>query len=126
MDSVYLIYPETTGVRLEDMDTLFGDATTAMPTPATQAERDSLMGFGSPIPDLDIRRHPRNLGPESAIPGLDIDPPSVSRNNSKSRGQSEASRPSEGIGGWISKMVNRSKGQGKGSEQYRPLEQDED
>lgn len=108
------------------MNQLFGDATTAMPTPATIAERDSLMGFGSPIPPLD--RQPGNLGPESAIPGLDIDPPDLTVENGKPlrSSRNEGSRASEGIGGWISKMVNRSKGEGKGNDDYRRLEQDEE
>ena len=110
------------------MDQLFGDATTAMPTPATQAERDSLMGVGSPVPSLDIRRTPGQFGAEAAIPGLDIDPPDTSIENGKPQTSSrnEGSRATEGIGGWISKMVSRSKGQGKGNEAYRRLEQDED
>ncbi|KAJ5928023.1 Mitochondrial substrate/solute carrier [Penicillium verhagenii] len=72
---VYFLYPETSGVRLEDMNVLFGDASTAMPTPATDGERGSLIGGGSPVPSLDIRRPYGQFGTESAIPGLDIDPP---------------------------------------------------
>jgi hypothetical protein len=119
---VYFIYPETSGVRLEDMDQLFGDATTAMPTPATVAERDSLMGIGSPVPSLDIRRGPGQFSSEAAIPGLDIDPPDLAMEN----GKPQLSNRKEGIGGWISKMVSRSKGQGKGNEEYRRLDQDEE
>jgi hypothetical protein len=106
------------------MDQLFGDATTAMPTPATQAEHDSLMGFGSPIPSLDIRRGPGQFSADAAIPGLDIDPPHISAENGKST--DGPSRASEGVGGWISKMINRSKGQGKGNEEYRRLEQQDE
>lgn len=57
------------------MDALFGDAATAMPTPATQAEHGSLMGAGSPVSSLDIRGQQGQFGAESAIPGLDINPP---------------------------------------------------
>ncbi|KAJ6186332.1 hypothetical protein N7519_007633 [Penicillium mononematosum] len=67
---VYFLYPETSGVRLEDMNDLFGDASTAMPTPATQGERGSLMGAGSPVPSLDLRRQYGQFGAESSIPGL--------------------------------------------------------
>ena len=121
--AVYFLYPETANVRLEDMNALFGDATTAMPTPATQAERGSLMGVGSPA-SLNIgRAHPGPLGADSAIPGLDIDPPDLSTENGKSGAQNGA----EGIGGWISRMVSRTKEQGKGdSSQYRRLDQDEE
>ena len=114
-------------MRLEDMDMLFGDATTAVPTPATQAERGSLMGVGSPA-TLDIRRAP---GPGDAIPGLDIDPPKVHVENGKPRLAREASHDrGEGLGGWISRMVRRGNAAGdgarRGGPQYRALDQAED
>ena len=123
--AVYFLYPETANVRLEDMNALFGDATTAMPTPATQAERDSLMGVGSPD-TLNIgRAAPPALGADSAIPGLDIDPPDISQNGQNGASPSKQ-QDGEGIGGWISRMVNRSKDQGKGdSSKYRRLDQEE-
>ncbi|KAH6656652.1 general substrate transporter [Truncatella angustata] len=72
--TVYFIYPETSGVRLEEMDSLFGDATTAMGTPSLRSETGSIYRATSPVPSLDLRgRAP----PESAIPPLDIDPPHV-------------------------------------------------
>lgn len=132
---VYFIYPETAGVRLEDMDALFGDATTAMPTPATQAETGSLMA-GSPVPSMDLRRGiigqmgSGRLGPSNAIPGLDIEPPHVNIQNGKPQYGDDDST-SEGVGGWISRMVKKNKGDegsvrsGK-SGQYKPLDQDED
>ncbi|RAL05017.1 putative MFS monosaccharide transporter [Aspergillus ibericus CBS 121593] len=128
---VYFLYPETSGVRLEDMNLLFGDATTAMPTPATQGERGSLMSAGSPVPSLDIRRQYGHLGADSAIPGLDIDPPNVSStaNTKPPRPgfrEDTTSRP-EGFGGWISKMITRHHGPrlpGQNS-QYRRLGQEE-
>lgn len=111
------------------MNELFGDATTAMPTPATQAEGGSLMGVGSPS-SLDIRRAPMgNLGADAAIPGLDIDPPEVAVENGKPRpnDRSERGSHSEGIGGWISRMVKRGKEQSKSdTSQYRRVDQDED
>jgi len=129
---VWFIYPETSGVRLEDMDRLFGDATTAMPTPAQNAEVDSLMGGRPRIPSLDIRGgRPSPLDADSAIPGLDIDPPNITVENG--RHQSPAVKgnasQSEGFGGWITRMINRSKGDGRGtngqSGQYRRVDQDE-
>lgn len=125
---MYFLYPETSGVRLEDMDQLFGDATTAMPTPATQAERGSLMGVGSPVPSLDIRRGPdMRHGPEYAIPGLDIEPPSsISRGDKIDEAERGEQSSREGIGGWISNMVNRGKNAKNRGEQgrYRQLDQD--
>ncbi|OOF96215.1 hypothetical protein ASPCADRAFT_47986 [Aspergillus carbonarius ITEM 5010] len=129
---VYFLYPETSGVRLEDMNLLFGDATTAMPTPATQGERGSLISAGSPVPSLDIRRQYGHLGADSAIPGLDIDPPNVS-----SSANTKPPRPGfpedttgrlEGFGGWISKMITRHKGSGLSGQggQYRRLGQEEE
>ncbi|KAH8422953.1 putative MFS monosaccharide transporter [Aspergillus melleus] len=130
---VYFLYPETSGVRLEDMNLLFGDATTAVPTPATQGERGSLMGAGSPVSSLDIRRQYGQLGAESAIPGLDIDPPNMnSDDNNKSirPGSQEGDHsPSEGIAGWISNMVSRHRRSGHPGQQdrqYRRLGQEED
>ncbi|TAQ84912.1 hypothetical protein B7494_g6760 [Chlorociboria aeruginascens] len=127
---VYFIYPETAGVRLEDMDMLFGDATTAMPTPTTRAETGSLMG-NSPVPSMDLRRgiygaNSNGIGPSSAIPGLDIDPPHVSIKNGKPQyGGDEES--SEGVGGWISRMVNRKGDDGSiKSGQYKPLDQEDE
>ncbi|KAJ9198505.1 hypothetical protein DTO166G4_3420 [Paecilomyces variotii] len=125
---VYFLYPETSGVRLEDMNVLFGDASTAMPTPAAQAERGSLIGAGSPVPSLDIRRQPHQFGAESAIPGLDIEPPNINGSSNGKHGRDDDR--SEGIGGWISNMVNRNRNAGaKGgssSSQYRRLGQDEE
>ena len=94
------------------MNALFGDATTAMPTPASQAQSSLLSGPGSPS-SLNIGQH----GADSAIPGLDIDPPKVQIEDGKpilSRRGSEASAMSgkEGVGGWISSMVSRARNRG--------------
>ena len=103
------------------MDQLFGDATTAMPTPAQEAEVEALMSANrSPVPSLDIRR-PGNFTADNAIPGLDINPPDDGK-----RGEPEAS---EGIGGWISRMVRRNKadkGHGEEAGAYRRLGQNDD
>jgi len=126
---VYFLYPETSGVRLEDMDALFGDATTAMPTPATPAERDSLMGIASPVPSLDIRRAQQvQLGADYAIPGLDIDPPVINVHNGKSaRGGREERVGNEGIGGWISNMISRGRDPRRkgGQGEYSQLDQED-
>lgn len=110
------------------MDALFGDATTAMPTPAQHAEVESLMSGGarSPVPSLDIRR-PGNFTTDNAIPGLDINPPTDSGDNSKPQMPPEEPR-SEGLGGWISRIAQRAKGDGKkdGGGGYGRLGQDED
>jgi hypothetical protein len=113
------------------MNVLFGDASTAMPTPATEGERGSLMGAGSPVPSLDIHRQYGQIGAESAIPGLDIDPPSLSSSgpSKTARGGSHTGNTrGEGIGGWISNMVNRHRGPSAGSSQsqYRRLNQGEE
>ena len=136
---VYFLYPETANVRLEDMDQLFGDATTAMPTPAQHAEVESLMsGARSPVPSLDIRRG--NFTADNAIPGLDINPPDGAAENGKQQKMpSEAQTNSGdggggGLGGWISRLVSRSRGDGKkgsggsgrGGGAYGRLGQDED
>ena len=124
---VFFLYPETANVRLEDMDQLFGDATTAMPTPAQHAEVESLMSARSPVPSLDIRRTPGHFSADSAIPGLDINPPQ----EQDSKAPLEEQTPKrEGLGGWISRMANRGKKDFKGSDgesrSYRRLNDDED
>lgn len=107
---MYFLYPETSGVRLEDMDLLFGDASTAI-TPATQGERGSLMGAGSPVPSLDIRRPHGQFGTENAIPGLEINPPNVcgegTASSDRSLPQKDTNSKSDGFRGWISNMVSR-------------------
>lgn len=135
IDAVYFLYPETANLRLEDMDQLFGDATTAMPTPAQHAEVESLMSNRSPVPSLDIRRGlPGNFSADNAIPGLDINPPDDgtkgAAENGKAGGGDEAK--SEGIGGWISRLARRGSGKdGAGGRkaqdgEYRRLGQDEE
>jgi hypothetical protein len=112
---------------------LFGDATTAMPTPATGQQGPSsgiTSGIGSPMPYLDIRN-----GGAATIPGLDIDPPDVQIENGKpnytgaDRNNSSTEADGEGLGGWISRMKNRmtqgngsgGSGSGSGNPEYRPL-----
>jgi hypothetical protein len=127
---VFFIYPETRGVRLEDMDALFGDYT-ASATPAARAETDSLMGAGSPrTPDLErglVSPNGRGITPSNAIPGLDIDPPDVSVKNGRpqyTRGEGSGG----GMGSWISRMIKGGKaGEENGkSGQYKPLDQEDE
>lgn len=126
---MYFIYPETANVRLEDMNALFGDATTAMPTPASVAERGSLMGVGSPS-SLDIRRgQPGNFSANDAIPGLDIDPPDLEIGGDGRpvlhRGRSNDQK--DGVGGWINRMVSRNRGRSDSIKgKYGRIGQDED
>ena len=114
---MYFLYPETANVRLEDMDQLFGDATTAMPTPAQHAEVESLMSARSPVPSLDIRRGgPGQFGADHAIPGLDINPPQAQDGkDSISRPAEETAPKREGLGGWISRIATMGRKDGKGS-----------
>jgi hypothetical protein len=114
------------------MDAIFGDASTALPTPATGAERTSLVGGRvlSPVPSLDIRRGVPGR-PMAGFPGLDIDPPFVSVENGKPQLSKKSS--SEGVGGWITRMIKRGKGGGQGNRNdsegggdYQRLDQAED
>ncbi|KAF1944883.1 hypothetical protein EJ02DRAFT_431991 [Clathrospora elynae] len=122
---VYFIYPETANVRLEDMNSLFGDATTVAPTPETLAEVESLFSGdrGSPVPSLDIRgRRPQ----DDAIPGLNIDPPDLESGKDMAKADTDNG---EGMGGWISKMVKKTKGNGEGDSsgaKYKQVGQDDD
>ncbi|PGG97111.1 hypothetical protein AJ79_09339 [Helicocarpus griseus UAMH5409] len=125
---VYFLYPETSGVRLEDMDALFGDGTTA-PTPATPAERDALMGLGSPVPSLDLRRSEEaRPGLGQAVLGVDINrAESSSKSAAAPSGSVEQAGRGEGFSGWISNMVRLGKGSKKGEQgRYSRLGQDEE
>lgn len=93
-----------------------------MPTPQTLAEAESLFsGDRSPVPSLDIRTG--RQGSESAIPGLDINPPDIETQNGK---LPKAEVEGEGVGGWISNIVKKTKGDGEGdssSGQYKRVGQ---
>lgn len=120
---MWFIYPETANVRLEDMNSLFGDASTAMPTPATLAEAESLFGDRSPVPSFRLGEQ----GADGAIPGLDIDPPQVEVQDGKPI-LPKQDGSGEGVGGWISNLVKKSKGgdDASGSGQYKRIGQDEE
>lgn len=109
---VYFIYPETCGVRLEDMGSLFGDSTTAMGTPATMGtpaqdpETGALLRPSSPIPPLDIRNGSGGpFGAAGAIPGLNIDPPDQAAVDAKN--SRDAEQGGGGIGAWFSRLMGR-------------------
>ncbi|KAI5927953.1 sugar transporter STL1 [Camillea tinctor] len=124
---VYFIYPETCGVRLEDMDSLFGDASTAVGTPGVRSETGSLVRAGSPVPSLDLRG--RALGAEAGIAPGDIDPPHVNIVDGKPRIRSE-SRSSRGrVGEWLNRMVGPNRGSSSSpatGARYAPLDQREE
>jgi hypothetical protein len=118
------------------MNSLFGDATSVMPTPETIAEAELLFGgqahVGSPVPSLDINAR-RGHTADNAIPGLMIDPPSPHRPGLSRQGSSSRGREGEGVGGWIANMVARARrdgnggGNGEGGSEYSRVEQrDED
>lgn len=114
------------------MDALFGDATTALATPAARAETGSLTGANSPEPSMDYRRgmigsNGSGITPYNTIPGLDIDPPSVSIKNGKPQ-YTEDEESSKGVGGWIARMVGRNKGEGDNVKNgdYRPVDQEDE
>ncbi|KAH7224903.1 hypothetical protein BKA60DRAFT_450392, partial [Fusarium oxysporum] len=118
---VYFIYPETCGVRLEDMDSLFGDASTVAGTPSLHGtETGSLMRAGSPVGSS------RGLiGPSSAIPGLSLDPPAI---DDDSKSQMQTGGDERSIGGWLSRVVGRKRSDSGSSAQgrYAPLGQQEE
>lgn len=121
---VWFIYPETANVRLEDMNSLFGDATTMAPTPETLAEAESLFGDArSPVPSFrlgDDRVDGSNIDPN--VPDLDIDPPAVEVQDGKPILSKDSERE-EGVGGWISNLVKKNGDTGSG--RYKRVGQDE-
>ncbi|KAF2861171.1 hypothetical protein K470DRAFT_281654 [Piedraia hortae CBS 480.64] len=101
---VWFVYPETANVRLEDMNSLFGDATTVA-TPQTIAEAESLFS-GNRSPSS------FRLGDQDEpVPDMDLQPPDVEIED----GKPLVGDSSEGVGGWISNMVKRNTGQDGGS-----------
>ncbi|KAH8677454.1 hypothetical protein BX600DRAFT_492907 [Xylariales sp. PMI_506] len=113
--TVYFIYPETCGVRLEEMDSLFGDATTAVGTPSLRSERAS-----SPVPSLDIRGR---QGPDG-IPPMDLEPPHVPISDGKPHLRSESGSRGR-VGEWLNRMVGRDRGSSS-SPAYERLDQGEE
>lgn len=114
------------------MELIFGDAQSAAPTPATQAERGSLMGgVGSPS-SFDIRRGPETGGP--SIPNLHLSPPtprpgSMPGDADKAAEGEQLTKPKGGgIGEWISGLINRGKDKKNRGDhgRYRQLGQHED
>ena len=120
---VYFIYPETANVRLEDMNSIFGDATTAAPTPATLAQAESLFsGNRSPVPSFRLGDGDDNN--DSGVPDIDLGPDDEDQKPLMSKGSDD-----EGVGGWISSIAKRGKGErdanGSGSGKYSRVGQDE-
>ncbi|KAF4584350.1 sugar porter (SP) family MFS transporter [Ophiocordyceps camponoti-floridani] len=124
---VYFIYPETCGVRLEDMDSLFGDASTIVGTPSIRAETGSLVRGGSPIGSG------RGIIGSSAIPGLSLAPGSEMDDDNKSPthpsgGAGAGAGEDRSVGGWLSRVVGgrgRADSAGSGQGRYAPLGQEE-
>jgi MFS family permease len=124
---VYFCYPETANVKLEDMNSIFGDASTIAPSPQTLAEAESLFSR-SPAPSMHLDRD-GDAPQDSNIPDLDIDPPAIEVQNGKPMFSKDTD--SEGLGGWISNLVKKGKGDGAsshagGSGKYRRVGQNDD
>ena len=132
---VYFVYPETCGVRLEDMDSLFGDASTAAGTPGLRSESEAFRA-GSPVPSLDLRgRVGSGAGAaEAGIPPLDIDPLVVNMVDGRPQYRSSPqqaqfrsdSRDSRGrVGEWLTRMVGQARGASSspGRARYAPVDQ---
>lgn len=122
---MWFIYPETANVRLEDMNSIFGDATTVAATPETLAEAESLFsGNRSPVPSF---RLGDDEAPQDAnVPDLDIDPPAVEVQDGKPVFK-DGEQSNEGVGGWISRMVKRGKGDnGSESGKYQRVDTGDD
>ncbi|KAK5702960.1 Ribulose bisphosphate carboxylase large chain [Elasticomyces elasticus] len=123
---VWFIYPETANVRLEDMNSIFGDATTIAPTPEQIAEADSIFsGNRSPVPSFrlgaDDEEIPDNID--------DLHVPDVEIKDGKPVYGDGKDGNGEGVSGWISNMVKRTKGEepnGSGSGKYKKVGQDEE
>lgn len=128
---VYFIYPETCGVRLEEMDSLFGDASTAAGTPGVRSETGSLVRAGSPVPSpvpsLDLRGRPFDSGANT--PSMDVDPPVIKIVDGKPQLRSESQSSRGRVGEWLTRMVGQNRGGSSspaGGGRYAPLDQRDD
>ncbi|PPJ49806.1 hypothetical protein CBER1_03316 [Cercospora berteroae] len=121
---VWFIYPETANVRLEDMNSIFGDASTMAPTPETLAQAESIFsGNRSPVSF--------RLGDQEGeqIPDMDLQPPEVDVKDGKP--VLHDGRSGEGIAGWITNVADRIKrggddASGGGSGRYKRVGQDDE
>lgn len=105
------------------MNSIFGDATTAAPTPQTLAEAESLFsGNRSPIGSF-------SLGDQGEpVPDMDLQPPDVEVQDGKPMLSKDTDSQHEGVGGWISSLVKRNKGEenANSSGKYKRVGQDDD
>ena len=105
------------------MNSIFGDATTAAPTPATLAEAESLFSGRSPVSPFRL-----NEG-SGYVPEMDLQPPEVEVQDGKPMLTKDNGSEREGVGGWISNIMKRNKsddGNGSGSGRYQRVGQNED
>ncbi|KAM3423741.1 hypothetical protein BST61_g1149 [Cercospora zeina] len=122
---VWFIYPETANVRLEDMNSIFGDASTMAPTPETLAQAESIFsGNRSPA---SFRLGNEQEGEQ--IPDMDLQPPDVDVKDGKP--VLHDGRSGEGIAGWITNVADRIKRGGdeasaSGSGRYKRVGQDDE
>lgn len=105
------------------MNSIFGDATTAAPTPATLAEAESLFSGNRSPPSL-------RLGDDGEpVPEMDLQPPDVEIQDGKPMLSKDNESEREGMGGWISNLVKRGKGEeanGSGGGKYTRVGQQDD
>ena len=118
---MYFIYPETCGVRLEEMDSIFGDASTVA-TPSLHGDAASLLQPGSPIGSF----RGVGTGPSVAVPPLSLDQAEID-DDGKSQIQTSGGED-RSVGAWLSRVVGRGHADSNGSGQgrYAPLGQQED
>jgi len=109
------------------MNSIFGDATTIAPTPEQIAEADSIFsGNTSPVPSFRLGAQddqiPDNID-DLHIPDVEI------QDGKPMLGKNEDGNGGEGVAGWISNMVKRTKGgeaNGGGSGKYKQVGQGEE
>lgn len=123
---VYFIYPETCGVRLEEMGSLFGDATTVQGTPSLRSETGSIFqGPGSPVGSLDPGSF-RGRAPADIPPlDLNVDPPAVNIVDGKPHLRSSSGSRTR-VGEWLNRVVGRDRGSSSSpvtGPRYAPLDQ---
>ena len=107
------------------MNSIFGDASTAAPTPAMEAEAESLFSGSNRSPSSSFRLGDGN----QPVPEMDLRPPDVDIHDGKPMLSKDSDSQSEGLGGWIGNLVKKGKGEegdGTRSGRYTRVGQEDD
>jgi len=105
---VWFIYPETAGLTLENMNSVFGDGSTVMGTPSLHGDETGSLMPGSPTESA--------RGGPAGLPTFNLDGDMDEDNKSQIQTTGGEDRS---VGGWLSRVVGRGRADSNGSGQGR-------